>query len=234
MRWSAPRSYDRTYRDSAAVVKPGGGGAIEERDRLAVRGAEQTRRRRGVGRRLRTRAHRLRLRLAERRGRRRAAPREHRQRHRHALDRRSCGAGDRAALALLERGRAREERRRVPVRAESLEREPERARRRARRSYSAAAASPPSSPRMRCTSAGSALEPVEKRLAGEQVVRALVVRRHAALVAPPEPRPAPVRLERRGVLVTRGRGVPPPESAMCSPARAAATRSSAAARLRLS
>jgi hypothetical protein len=36
------------------------------------------------------------------------------------------------------------------------------------------------------------LEAVEQRLVGQQEVRLLVVRRDAALVAPPDPRPAPV------------------------------------------
>src|SRR5215218_10760804 len=50
------------------------------------------------------------------------------------------------------------------------------------------------------------IDPVEHRLAHESIVRALVVRRHAALVAPPERRRAPVGLELGCQLVRRARG----------------------------
>jgi hypothetical protein len=45
------------------------------------------------------------------------------------------------------------------------------------------------------------LEIVQQRPLGEAEVRALVLRRHATLVAPPDPRAAPFRLELRGELV---------------------------------
>jgi hypothetical protein len=47
------------------------------------------------------------------------------------------------------------------------------------------------------------LDPVEQRLFDEQVVRALVVGRDAALVSPPEARRAPVTFEAGGQLVRR-------------------------------
>ena len=72
-------------------------------------------------------------------------------------------------------------------------------------SYSAAAASAPSSPRIRCASRGCRREVVEQLLAGEEVVRALVVRRDAALVAPPERGAAPVGLALGGELVGAAR-----------------------------
>src|SRR5918999_4751957 len=47
------------------------------------------------------------------------------------------------------------------------------------------------------------LDPVEESLPDEQVVRALVLRRHATLVSPPELRGAPILLERCRLLVGR-------------------------------
>ena len=57
---------------------------------------------------------------------------------------------------------------------------------------------------------------VEQRALRHRVVRALVVGRHAALVAPPQLDAAPVRLQPRRGLV-RELGLLPPESAMCPP-----------------
>ena len=65
----------------------------------------------------------------------------------------SCGDGDRPALALVECGRAREERSRVAVGPDPWSASPS-CTPSSSRSYSAAAGSPPSSPRMRCTSDG--------------------------------------------------------------------------------
>jgi hypothetical protein len=50
---------------------------------------------------------------------------------------------------------------------------------------------------------GLPIDAVEERSLDEQVVRALVVGRDAALVAPPEARRAPVALETCGQLVRR-------------------------------
>ena len=132
---------------------------------------------------------------------------EHRDRHRHAVDERlELRLGrDRAPLALLEGRRVREERRGVPVRAEpsrtrSSETSRERRRRtRARRLLRAELALDP-------VHRAAAPRRVEQRALREPVVRALVVGRHAALVAPPELRVAPVAPQLGRELVRRARG----------------------------
>ena len=71
-------------------------------------------------------------------------------------------------------------------------------------------------PRIRCTGpSGSAA--VEERFAREPVVRALVVRRHAALVAPPELRRPTSRARRSAASSYARRGVEPPASARWPP-----------------
>jgi hypothetical protein len=110
--------------------------------------------------------------------------------------------GDGTALALLQEGGIGEERRRVAVGADSLQREAERDAPELavalRRGRLAAELAPDSVNLGRLP-----FEAVEERPLDEQVVRALVVRRNAALVAPPEVRRAPVGLEAGGQLVRR-------------------------------
>ena len=93
---------------------------------------------------------------------------------------------NRPALALLERRLSAERARPCGRPGRSRAGRSRAAPRAAARRTRAAASSAPSSPRIRCTSRGACLDPVEQLLAREQEVRALVVGRHAALVAPPE------------------------------------------------
>ena len=116
----------------------------------------------------------------------------------------SSPAGPLAARSILDeraaasRGRARRCDRPARARAASGRARRRRAPRRAR----ARASGGGSSPRIRWISRGGCLEPVEQRLLREPVVRALVVRRHAPLVAPPERRRRPQSgCERRRPLV---------------------------------
>ena len=84
-------------------------------------------------------------------------------------------------------------------------------------SSSSAASAGSSSPRIRCTSRGCRLEPVEQRLLREPVVRALVVRRHAALVAPPEARPCSSRARSSAARSYAAPGAEPPVSTIEPP-----------------
>src|SRR5919197_3055768 len=131
---------------------------------------------------------------------------EHGQRQRDARDEglEARVGGDDAPLALLESRSSGEERRDVSVRAEAEQDEVEPGLAElalvlaGRLGRVELAADPVHARRPR--------EPVEERLAGQPVVRALVVRRHAALVAPPGPCAAPVGLAERGELVRAARG----------------------------
>ena len=151
-----------------------------------------------------------------------------RERDRHAVDVRARHGG-RSPAELVQRRIVREERRRVPVRADPEQREVE------------DDASQLLVVRVRASLRGElaehavldrrlALEAVEEALADEPVVRALVVRRHAALVGQPDLDAAPVRLEPAPRARTPAPASMPPESAMCPPRRAASASSSAAPR----
>ena len=113
---------------------------------------------------------------------------QRRQGHRHALDERlePGGPARRAGGALGELRRAREERGDVAVGPEPEQEQVERRRPASARSYSAAASTGVRARRGSGAAPGSRREPVEERPPGEAVVRALVVGRDAALVAPPE------------------------------------------------
>jgi hypothetical protein len=126
--------------------------------------------------------------------------------------------GDRPALSLFERRRAREERSRVSIRPEPLEREPE--------LHALELPVVLGRGRLAAELAADAMQlgrllpdPVEERPLDEQVVRSLVIGRYTALVAPPQLRGRPVRLERRGLLVRRPRAVAAGESDVLTRAR---------------
>ena len=147
------RHIEPTYRISGAVVKPGGGRAVEQHDRLAPLGAEEARRRLGI-------------RLACERTRRRRPPLPPRRRGRPPAPLRRAWARSSSRARPRSCGTATARRSRssracelgksdavwpsgpIPCSARPSS-TPSRS-----RSYSAAAASPPSSPRTRCTSEG--------------------------------------------------------------------------------
>src|SRR5215203_698206 len=108
-----------------------------------------------------------------------------------------------SGLTLLECRRVREERRRVPVGSDPLEREPELHALELRVVLGGGRRAPELAPdplHLRLP-----VDPLEQRLLHQEVVRALVLRRHAPLVSPPERRGPPVGLEPRGQFV-RGAG----------------------------